>query len=97
MHLPNDQKKLNPVGEWNTSKIVFNKGHVEHWLNGKKILEFTAWDADWSKKKAGSRRGTGELDKSASVRPSACSRAPAVATGAEQVWVQVHSGVVARR
>jgi hypothetical protein len=52
MHLPNDKKKIMPVGEWNTSKIVFNKGHVEHWLNGAKILEFTAWDADWQKKKA---------------------------------------------
>ena len=51
MHIPNDQKKLMPVGEWNTSKIVFDHGHVEHWLNGKKILEFTAWDADWQKKK----------------------------------------------
>ena len=52
MHLPNNKKKVMPVGEWNTSKIVFNKGHVEHWLNGAKILEFTAWDADWQKKKS---------------------------------------------
>ena len=52
MHLPNDQKKVNPVGEWNTSKIIFNHGHVEHWLNGKKILEFEAWSNDWNKKKA---------------------------------------------
>jgi hypothetical protein len=52
MHLPNSQKKLMPVGEWNTSKIVFNHGHVEHWLNGKKILEFEAWTDDWKKKKS---------------------------------------------
>lgn len=45
-------KKLKPVGEWNTSKIIFNNGHVEHWLNGKNIVEFTAWDADWEKRKA---------------------------------------------
>ena len=50
MHIPNDQKVLKPVGEWNTSKIIFNKGHVEHWLNGKKIVEFTAWTDDWYKK-----------------------------------------------
>jgi len=52
MNLTNDKKKVKPVGEWNTSKIVFNKGHVEHWLNGEKIVEFTAWDAKWQKEKA---------------------------------------------
>ncbi|GAA4337004.1 DUF1080 domain-containing protein [Mucilaginibacter gynuensis] len=51
MHLPNDKKVLKPVGEWNTSKIVFNKGHVEHWLNGAKILEFEAWTDEWNKKR----------------------------------------------
>jgi len=52
MHLPNEKKKLKPVGEWNSSKIIFNKGHVEQWLNGERIVEFQAWDADWMKKKA---------------------------------------------
>jgi hypothetical protein len=51
MNLPNEKKKLKPVGEWNTSKIVFNKGHVEHWLNGERIVEFQAWDSEWTKKK----------------------------------------------
>lgn len=51
MYTPNDKKKLNPVGEWNTSKIVFNKGHVEHWLNGKKVVEFEAWNDAWKKKR----------------------------------------------
>lgn len=33
-------KKLNPVGEWNTARIISKGKHLEHWLNGKKILEF---------------------------------------------------------
>ena len=41
------KKNLLPVGEFNQSKIVFNNGHVEHWLNGQKILEFEAWTPDW--------------------------------------------------
>ncbi|ULQ58378.1 DUF1080 domain-containing protein [Flavihumibacter rivuli] len=45
------KKKLMPVGEWNSSKIVFNKGHVEHWLNGEKIVEFQAWTPEWEKEK----------------------------------------------
>lgn len=51
MTVPNDKKKLMPVGEWNHSKIIFNNGHVEHWLNGEKIVEFEAWSDDWNKKR----------------------------------------------
>lgn len=51
MYTPGNKKKLKPVGEWNISKIIFNKGHVEHWLNGKKILEFEAWSTGWNKLK----------------------------------------------
>ena len=40
-----------PVGEWNTSRIVVNKGQVEHWLNGEKVVSYTLWDADWKKRK----------------------------------------------
>ncbi len=51
MYTANDKKKVMPVGQWNASKIVFNKGHVEHWLNGAKVVEFTAWSDDWYKRK----------------------------------------------
>ena len=51
MNLPNNQKKVKPVGEWNTSKIIFNKGAVEHWLNGEKIIAFQAWNDNWTKDK----------------------------------------------
>jgi hypothetical protein len=50
MYVPNDKKELKPVGEWNSSRIVFDDGHVEHWLNGKKIVEFEAWSEDWKKR-----------------------------------------------
>lgn len=52
MHLPDTTlMKVNPYGEWNNSKIVFDNGHVEHWLNGVKILEFEAWTDDWFDRK----------------------------------------------
>jgi hypothetical protein len=52
MYLPGKSlMKVNPAGEWNNSKIVFDNGHVEHWLNGVKILEFEAWTDDWFARK----------------------------------------------
>ena len=48
MHLPDmTGVTVNPPGEWNNSEIIFDNGHVEHWLNGKKIVEFEAWTDDW--------------------------------------------------
>lgn len=41
----------NPVGQWNTAKIIVNKGHVEHWLNGKKIVDYQIGSEDWKKNK----------------------------------------------
>ena len=41
----------NPVGEWNNTRIVVNKGHVEHWLNGKKVVEYELGTDEWNKKK----------------------------------------------
>ena len=37
---PNANKVLAPVGQWNTSTIVFRGNHGEHWLNGRKVVEF---------------------------------------------------------
>ncbi len=37
---PPADKKINPPGEWNSSRIVANGAHVEHWLNGVKTVEF---------------------------------------------------------
>lgn len=48
----NEKKKLKPVGEWNSSKIIFNNGHVEHWLNGEKIVEFDRNSDFWKKQRA---------------------------------------------
>jgi len=46
-----EEKKLMPVGEWNHSRIIYNKGHVEHWLNGMKVVEFQAYSPEWNQKK----------------------------------------------
>jgi hypothetical protein len=33
-------RTLHPVGQWNHARIVSRNGHVEHWMNGGKVLEF---------------------------------------------------------
>lgn len=37
---PNDKKKLKPVGEFNQIRLVVKGNHIEHWLNGEKVVEF---------------------------------------------------------
>ena len=44
------KKVLKPVGEFNSSKIKVLDAHVEHWLNGKKILKYELWSDDWKKR-----------------------------------------------
>lgn len=52
MHAADASKKiLHPVGEWNTTKIVFTPEKVEHWLNGQMVLSFVPWSEDWYERK----------------------------------------------
>ncbi len=44
-------KVLHPVGEWNSTKIVFTPEKVEHWLNGKMVVSFVPWSEEWYEKK----------------------------------------------
>ena len=37
---PNADKRLEPVGSYNTGRIVVRDGHVEHWLNGRLVLSY---------------------------------------------------------
>jgi hypothetical protein len=37
---PGEDKSLRPVGEFNHTRIVFQGMHGEHWLNGRKVLQF---------------------------------------------------------
>ena len=44
-----------PVGEWNAVRIVKRGDHIEHWLNGKKVVEYELGSADWKARVAASK------------------------------------------
>ena len=46
LHAPSENA-VKPVGEWNLSRLVVNGPHVEHWLNGKKVVEYELWSPEW--------------------------------------------------
>lgn len=33
-------KKVNPIGQWNMGRVLVRGNHVEHWLNGSKVVEY---------------------------------------------------------
>ena len=41
------KKQLNPAGQWNSSKILYTEKKVQHWLNGKLLLEFVPYSKEW--------------------------------------------------
>ncbi len=51
MYPANEKKKTKKIGQWNKSRIIYDRGKVSHYLNGKKIVEFDANTADWKTKR----------------------------------------------
>ena len=47
-----------PPGEWNQTRILVRGPHVEHWLNGEKLLEYELHSDDWKARVAASKFAT---------------------------------------
>ena len=44
---PPSSNVARPGGSWNAVRLIANGTHVEHWLNGVKIVEYELFSADW--------------------------------------------------
>jgi cytochrome c len=44
-----------PRGEWNAVRVLADGNHIEHWLNGEKIVEYELGSDDWKERVAKSK------------------------------------------
>ena len=54
MYAPS-QKVVKKAEEWNQVRIIAKGKHIEHWLNGVKIVEYEIGSADWKERFAKSK------------------------------------------
>ena len=41
---------VKPADQWNSARVVVRGNHVEHWLNGTKMVEYELGSTDWTAK-----------------------------------------------
>ncbi|HET8633005.1 MAG TPA: DUF1080 domain-containing protein [Gemmatimonadales bacterium] len=54
---PSPAGHLNPLGQWNTARIIVRGDSVEHWLNGTLLLGYRLGSDDWAGKVKASKFG----------------------------------------
>jgi len=47
---PSPAGVVKPAGQWNQVRLVVKGKHVEHWLNGVKVVEYEFGSTDWAAK-----------------------------------------------
>lgn len=50
-----ETKKLHPFGERNTGRVIVLDNHIEHWLNGKKVMQCEVGSDAWKQAVADSK------------------------------------------
>jgi hypothetical protein len=54
---PSPAGVVKPANQWNSSRLVVRGAHVEHWLNGQKVVDYELWSPDWEAKVKASKFG----------------------------------------
>jgi hypothetical protein len=47
---PPSRDATKPIGSWNQTRLLVRGAHVEHWLNGVKVVEYELWSPDWEQR-----------------------------------------------
>jgi hypothetical protein len=47
---PPSRDATKPIGSWNQTRLIVRGAHVEHWLNGLKVVEYQLWTPDWERR-----------------------------------------------
>jgi hypothetical protein len=47
---PPSRDVTKPIGSWNQTRVLVRGAHVEHWLNGVKLVEYELWTPDWERR-----------------------------------------------
>ncbi len=53
--IPAVPQNCKPAGEWNQVEVIHKDGHVIHWMNGEKVVEYQAGAEEWDELVAGSK------------------------------------------
>lgn len=48
-------QNANPWGQWNSAELIINKGQLEYYQNGVKVVTTTLWDENWKNMVANSK------------------------------------------
>jgi len=62
---PSPAGVVKPAGQWNQVRLVVKGNHVEHWLNGVKVVEYELLSPDWEAKVKASSSPTTALRRNA--------------------------------
>jgi 3-keto-disaccharide hydrolase len=47
---PPSRDATRSIGSWNQTRLLVRGAHVEHWLNGVKVVEYELWTPDWERR-----------------------------------------------
>lgn len=55
LYEPDPEMQVNPPGEFNSSRIIVRGNHIEHWMNGRRVVSAAVGSPEWDERVASSK------------------------------------------